>query len=1656
MAPVKRKVSGENQSDRPEKKQKKSVPGPKLSVLRDEEPSFPRGGASILTPLEHKQIQIQATKDVLFEQSTGNKSAGNEFNDEENEEDQPEHISHAPPKAKRRKAVNKGKLEEPSREPSVRIEGLNYKVSTYESKGKPADLVFQRLVSGSIVLGQVSQINRYDIALSLPNNLTGYIPLTSISDKVTERVETLVAEEERIEKQSHTQDINLKSYFFIGQYLRAYVTSIQDGAASGGRAKRHIELSINPRQANMGLSKPDVVINSTVQASVLSIEDHGMIMNLGLEDKTVRGFMSSKEVGSDVDVSKIEEGTVYLCLVMGRSSNGNTIKLTSDGQKIGNLKKTHFLTDAPNVDSFLPGTGVEVLVSEVTSSGLVGKVMGMLNVTADLVHSGAAASGKDLEKKFSSGDKLKGRVVCTFPTAEEKKIGISILDHIVSFRSISAVSKATSAVSKATTDALTLTQRLPISSIVEEARVVKVEFGIGLFLDVGVKGLRGFAHISKVADGKVESLSESTGPYKLGSVHKARIINYNSMDGLFIVSLEPKVINQPFLRLEDVKVGQIVNGSVEKLMVNEKGVNGILVNLAEGITGLVPEMHLADILLQHPERKFKEGSAVRARVLSTDLEKRQIRLTLKKTLVNSDAEIWDVYGKLKPGLQAPGTLINILPFGAVVQFYNSVRAFLPVSEMSESYIKDPKQHFRVGQVVNVHIVSVDSDEERMLVSCKDPSIFGSSQREALKNLKSGAIIEGTVSEKMNEEIIVELKQSGLKALLPFEHLSDGSSQKCSALAKKIRASQVLKELVVLNTSESTQLIRLSSKPSLVKAAKDGKLLKHFDEVVKGAEVHGYVKNITPTGVFVRFAGDITGLLLRAHILDEATQLPDFGMRRNQSNSSRILSVDHEQQRFLLTMKPVKEDVTSKPELDVSPAALSNAADEVSTSIDDYTRGKLTKARIKSIKSTQMNMELADGVQGRVDVSEVFDTWEEVKDPKHPLKIFSRGQVLPVRIIGMHDSRTHRFLPITHRAKAPVFELSAKSSLQTQADLDDLTLDKVDVGSVRVVFVNNVSDNRIWVNLSPNVRGYIRAMELSDDVSLLADLSKNFPKGSALRATVTAVDLANHRLNLSARSRGSASPLTLESISKGMVVPARVAKVTEHHIMVQLSDVLWGAVHLTDLADDYSKVDPTSYQKNQIIGVYIKDVDIPNKAVRLSTRPSRLSSSSLPVEDPEILSISQLKVNDILRGFVKNVTDTGLFVSLGNKITGFIRVSDLSDLFLKDWKSHYELDQLVKGKIIAIDLALNHVQMSLKRSHIDKDYQAPLTFADMKVGKIVTGKVRKVEEYGVFIVVDDSANVSGLCHRSQMADQNDPDPKKLYDEGDVVQAKVLKIDQTKKQISFGLKASFFYSKSKSSIKLGAEAASIKEVDKDSNNKSNDQSDDMNGLILTEVQRHVNVEDVNLNNVQDIGNDNQMEEGHSGGINAATNSENPSTYGISSLHTGGFDWTGGMADQQDEDAQSNTDEELSQPKKKKRRKAEIKIDKTGDLDAHGPQSVADFERLLMGQPNSSVLWLSYMAFQLQLSEVTKAREIAERAIKMINIREETEKMNVWVALLNLENTYGNDETLNEAFQRACQYNDSQEIHERLISTHIQSGNYEVSSHNHSRYPFKPFSH
>lgn len=105
---------------------------------------------------------------------------------------------------------------------------------------------------------------------------------------------------------------------------------------------------------------------------------------------------------------------------------------------------------------------------------------------------------------------------------------------------------------------------------------------------------------------------------------------------------------------------------------------------------------------------------------------------------------------------------------------------------------------------------------------------------------------------------------------------------------------------------------------------------------------------------------------------------------------------------------------------------------------------------------------------------------------------------------------------------------------------------------------------------------------------------------------------------------------------------------------------------------------------------------------------------------------------------------------------------------------------------------------------------------------------------------------------------------------------------------------------------------------------------------------------------------------------------------------------------------------------------------NVDPHTPDQ---FERALMKDKNSSFMWIKYMAFHLETAETEKARAVAKKAIASINFREEGELINVWMALLNLEIRYGNDDTYNETLREAVQRNDPFKIYTRSLTVLLE---------------------
>ena len=94
---------------------------------------------------------------------------------------------------------------------------------------------------------------------------------------------------------------------------------------------------------------------------------------------------------------------------------------------------------------------------------------------------------------------------------------------------------------------------------------------------------------------------------------------------------------------------------------------GLFVEIGKNMTAFIPAMHMSDVPLKNPEKKFKVGDKVKCRVLRVDPEKRKVHLTAKNILVNEDYPIVSNYDQQNVGKVTEGVVVSLSTEGILLQ-----------------------------------------------------------------------------------------------------------------------------------------------------------------------------------------------------------------------------------------------------------------------------------------------------------------------------------------------------------------------------------------------------------------------------------------------------------------------------------------------------------------------------------------------------------------------------------------------------------------------------------------------------------------------------------------------------------------------------------------------------------------------------------------------------------------------------------------------------------------------------------------------------------------------------------------------------------------------------------------------------------------------------
>ena len=319
--------------------------------------------------------------------------------------------------------------------------------------------------------------------------------------------------------------------------------------------------------------------------------------------------------------------------------------------------------------------------------------------------------------------------------------------------------------------------------------------------------------------------------------------------------------------------------------------------------------------------------------------------------------------EIQVGQVRRGVVKNITDFGAFVDL-SGMDGLLHITDMSWGRVNHPSEVVQVGQELEVMILDVDRDKERISLGLKQrmPNPWDDIERK----YPVGTRISGKVVNLVPYGAFVEIEE-GVEGMV---HVSEISWTK--RVAKAADALQIGQEVhaIVLNVNKDEQKISLG-----IRQTEMNPWQKAQEKYPIGSRVSGVVRNFTNYGAFVQLEEGIDGMI---HVSDMSwtrkVNHPSEVLKKGDQVDCVILEVDAQQQRISLGLKQAQEDPWSQI-----------AA--------KYKVGQIVKGKVSKLASFGAFVEIEEGIDGLVHISQISDDRvQKVKDALQP------GQEVEARVI----------------------------------------------------------------------------------------------------------------------------------------------------------------------------------------------------------------------------------------------------------------------------------------------------------------------------------------------------------------------------------------------------------------------------------------------------------------------------------------------------------------------------------------------------------------------------------------------------------------------------------------------------------------------------------
>lgn len=677
--------------------------------------------------------------------------------------------------------------------------------------GQCQPLSFRQLSAGQVVLACVVSVEEYLLKISLPGRLPAQVKLTRVSRAYTKALKAWAQQDESEKAEDHPPIQPLTALFTPGQPVLAAVVSVDQNE----RGFYHVEATLYPEAVHGGLTAAMVLPGTALQCAVRSVEDHGYILESGLTGppaflSVTQARQYEKRVlgGRTLSVGEL------VPVVVTRNQEGQ-LGLSADPARL----------TRSSLDGSEASLSLHALVPGVTMSATVARTL----ESGVRVQFGGSFTGYVTRSHLPESLSLTGPIEVTLlyilPTVNT--VFLSAHAHL----------------RLGTRPALTQNplDRIKIGATLSDVPVSYCsKSGLLLSLPHGFSGVVSTRHVPAQTKMKAK--------YPVGTRVTCRVIQFDWLERAFLCSMDQSVIHQSVLQLSQLEVGAKV-----KCTVKEFTPTGLKVQIGKQVQGFIPTVHLSDVPLKHPERKFLPGTKIPCKVLSLNPQTKQLLLTAKSILVNENFVPVSEFDAKFIGTVTEGIVAKISNAGMLLELFGGIKGWVPKSQMSTEPIEYPEKLFFIGQALKCKVLEVKPEAKRIVLTLilgGHHKPLGSKEKKAGDKLRLCQFYPCKVTEIKEDGLAVDVTESPdtvLPGFIPKLHLTDHPIV-ADALLKSYAVGDQIDEALCF---EKDVLPILSLKSVLKDAVRSKSLPQSFEDLQEGVILPGVVCLIKNYGVFLR-------------------------------------------------------------------------------------------------------------------------------------------------------------------------------------------------------------------------------------------------------------------------------------------------------------------------------------------------------------------------------------------------------------------------------------------------------------------------------------------------------------------------------------------------------------------------------------------------------------------------------------------------------------------------------------------------------------------------------------------------------------------------------------------------------------------------------------